>query len=990
MTPPHPIQRLYLAEDLVRRRRADEHRRYAASQRGARIDPNPHQIDAVIFALARLSDGGCILADEVGLGKTIEAGLVIAQLRAEGARRILVVTPKALLGQWRQELFSLFGIDAREVVRGEAQTFGGEGVFLATRDHVGSEAGAHALDACERFDLCVVDEAHEVFASIYKRFDRGGSIRDDSPFAKMAARLSQTLGSAATPVLLLTATPLQNSLLELWGLVHFVDPTGTLLGDLPTFRELFCPSDHRVLAEGQEHELQRRLETVLQRTLRRQAEEFMSAPFMKRRAQLFEYTMSLEERALYDDVTKYLLEANLYAFRGSQRTLLLIGFHRRMASSIEALSASLTRVVERLRGLLELRGDSDLADGAAMLGDLEDDDDTIDAATTGVGPADRPAIAAELARVESFVMRARALPSDSKARALLKAVKLVIEQGDADKSSGKLVIFTESLTTQEYLGRLLRESHLVSDGDVTFFRGTNDSPRARQALERWHAEVGCKLPAGSQPSPDVAVRLALVHEFRTRSRVLISTEAGAKGLNLQFCDTVVNYDLPWNPQRIEQRIGRCHRYAQQRDVTVINFLATDNAAQRLTYDILSQKLHLFGAVLGATDEVLDESGTSAPESLASAVGVDFEAQLRRIYERSRTLEEVEHEVRELRATIDSKLKEFEAAQRRTTEVIQRRFDSSVRRSFRQIQEDLPRELVEFDRQVEQVVVGYLEAAGIPHRVERQGDTAVITIGASPALPPSLRDGTRCLVGDPGQDPTRVPLHLGHPLVTAALAETRAAALARRFAIQIEARAEDTVALRGRHGRLRLVRIVTRGFELSERLLPVVLLDGDDAPLSPTLALRLLAEPMRDEAVDASTTPAVGPDLALDDAVDELLFHDTGAAGAQEQPRFERTLEQIERFVSDRVLLLERQRAQTIARLDQAMTARGAAIGAEQRDRAERNLKAAQTDLDRLDAEIARLRAGDDEKYQRWRRHTEERRYAKPEIEHLLDAEFEIV
>ena len=614
MTPPHPIQRLYLAEDLVRRRRADEHRRYAASQRGARIDPNPHQIDAVIFALARLSDGGCILADEVGLGKTIEAGLVIAQLRAEGARRILVVTPKALLGQWRQELFSLFGIDAREVVRGEAQTFDGEGVFLATRDHVGSEAGAQALDACERFDLCVVDEAHEVFASIYKRFDRGGSIRDDSPYAKMAARLSQTLGNAATPVLLLTATPLQNSLLELWGLVHFVDPTGTLLGDLPTFRELFCPSDHRVLAEGQEHELQRRLETVLQRTLRRQAEEFMRAPFMTRRAQLFEYTMSLEERALYDDVTKYLLEPSLHAFRGSQRTLLLIGFHRRMASVVAALSASLARVADRLRGLLELRTDAD-ADGAAMLDDLEDDDDTVDAATTAVGPADRPAIAAELARVESFVTRARALPSDSKARALLRAVKLVIEQGDADKSSGKLVIFTESLTTQEYLGRLLRESHLVSDGDVTFFRGTNDSPRARQALERWHVEVGSKLPAGSQPSPDVAVRLALVHEFRTRSRVLISTEAGAKGLNLQFCDTVVNYDLPWNPQRIEQRIGRCHRYAQQRDVTVINFLATDNAAQRLTYDILSQKLHLFGAVLGATDEVLDDSGTSAPAGL---------------------------------------------------------------------------------------------------------------------------------------------------------------------------------------------------------------------------------------------------------------------------------------------------------------------------------------------------------------------------------------
>ena len=134
----HPIQRRYLAEDLVRRRRADEQRRYVASQRSARIDPNPHQIDAVTFALARIPDGGCILADEVGLGKTIEAGLVIAQVLAEGATRILVVTPKALLGQWKQELFTLFRIDAIEVTRDDVD-FRGSGVFLATRDLVGSE-----------------------------------------------------------------------------------------------------------------------------------------------------------------------------------------------------------------------------------------------------------------------------------------------------------------------------------------------------------------------------------------------------------------------------------------------------------------------------------------------------------------------------------------------------------------------------------------------------------------------------------------------------------------------------------------------------------------------------------------------------------------------------------------------------------------------------------------------------------------------------------
>jgi hypothetical protein len=367
--PPHVIQRLYEAEDLVRRRRADEHRRHAAAQRAARIDPNPHQIDAVVFALARLSEGGCILADEVGLGKTIEAGLVIAQLRAEGARRILVVTPKALLGQWKQELFALFAIDAHEVTRGE-HAFSGDAVFLATRDLVGSETGVVLLQAAERFDLCVIDEAHEVFAGIYKRFDAHGALRDDAPYAQMAARLSGTLRAAGTPVLLLTATPIQNSLLELWGLVHYVDPTGTLLGDLPTFRGVFCPQDDRVLAEGQEHELQRRLETVLQRTLRREAQEFMREPFMPRQARLFEYPMSLEEHALYDDVTTYLLEPSLYAFRGNQRKLLLLGFHRRMASSLPAFSASLQKVADRLQRLRDRRPPTDAADSAAVLDDL--------------------------------------------------------------------------------------------------------------------------------------------------------------------------------------------------------------------------------------------------------------------------------------------------------------------------------------------------------------------------------------------------------------------------------------------------------------------------------------------------------------------------------------------------------------------------------------------------------------------------------------------
>src|SRR5271167_4312476 len=136
MTVPHPIQRRYLAEQLIRLRRADEQQRYAAAQRQGRIDPNPHQIDAVVFALKRIPEGGCILADEVGLGKTIEAGLVMAQLLAEGKRRILLIVPKSLLGQWQTELYSLFGIEAREG-RTDPEAFAGDGVFVVHREFAG-------------------------------------------------------------------------------------------------------------------------------------------------------------------------------------------------------------------------------------------------------------------------------------------------------------------------------------------------------------------------------------------------------------------------------------------------------------------------------------------------------------------------------------------------------------------------------------------------------------------------------------------------------------------------------------------------------------------------------------------------------------------------------------------------------------------------------------------------------------------------------------
>ena len=540
----------------------------------------------MIFALKRIPEGGCILADEVGLGKTIEAGLIIAQLRAEGvAPRVLLVVPKPLLGQWQDELYRLFGIQAAEEVV-EPGGFSGPGVFLVGRDAAGSERGAAVLRDTEPFDLCVIDEAHEVFANIYRRFDKHGNYRSDSPEARTADRVRGFLRQ--TPVLLLTATPIQNNLTELWGLVQYVEPTGTLLGNLRTFRDVFCDGDDRTLVQGQDSELRRRIETVVQRTLRRQAQEFLERPFVDRRAQIFEYSMTPQEKSLYDDVTAYLLEPQLLAFRGNQRRLLLIGFHRLMASSVPALANSLKKVAERLNGMLAGR-EICAKHGCRICRGSEDEDLRVEPEAEELDIPEPRVVEAELQRVRNFIARAETLPRDSKASKLLEAMRVINERPPERR---RVVIFTESLITQAYLENLLIQRGGYAAEEITLFRGINDFARATQALQRWQREIGEALPPYQRPSRAMAVRLALVHEFKTRSRIFISTEAGAKGLNLQFCDTIINYDLPWNPQRIEQRIGRCHRYSQEHDVTVINFLAADNEAQRLTFEILSRKLDL--------------------------------------------------------------------------------------------------------------------------------------------------------------------------------------------------------------------------------------------------------------------------------------------------------------------------------------------------------------------------------------------------------------
>jgi adenine-specific DNA-methyltransferase len=971
----HAFNQRILAEDLVRVRRPDDRERYAAAQRQARIDPNPHQIDAVIFALRRIREGGCILADEVGLGKTIEAGLVVAQSRAEGAQRVLLIVPKSLIGQWQSELLNLFGIEARE---NEASFFA-PGVYLVGREFAGSERGAVPLGASPPFDLAVIDEAHEIFAGLHKRYGRDGVYDETSDEALMAHRVRGFLRS--TPVLLLTATPMQNSLAELWGLVQYVEPTGTLLGDIATFRKVFCAEDDRTLVPGQEHELKRRLAMVQRRTLRRQAQEFLDRPFTQRHCRLYEYAMSDAERSLYDDVTEYLLEPSLYAFAGRQRRLLLIGFHRRMASSLSALAASLENVASRLRRLQGEVGSNDTA--INVFRDLEEEHEIEESSEEPSPPINRAALAAELARVEDFIARARSLPLDAKARSFQDAIKVILDLGRDGRGSGKAVVFTESITTQEYLRQLLLAIGLEED-EITLFRGVNDSERAQQAYARWQQEEGARLPSGTRPSREVGVRLALVHEFRTRSKVLICTEAGAKGLNLQFCETVINYDLPWNPQRIEQRIGRCHRYSQERDVTVVNFIATDNEAHRLTFEILSQKLDLFGLVLDASDHVLHEPRTDAPELMVSALSVEFESDLRSIYSRSRTIDEVTREIAALRDKISERREAFEREYERTSQIIESRFDESVRKVFKRLRQDLSDSLADFDRDLADLVDGYLKARGIAFRRSDEAGRVVFDIAHGAALPVEVGDGGRFATGD-GRGLTHAEsLNLLHPLVQAAVAAARTWSGGGQLTLQLlPGSPPELAALGGKAGVMRVVLVDYIGLEPVQRLVAGAVVGG--TPIDPSLAAQLLCL----RATDRQAFEVPVEAQWLDDAVDEAVFVDQRQVEEGEQTHFEQAIGQLERFVEDKILVCRRERASIAEKLRAARSRRDEIVGSSVRERVEAEILRLATIDESLERHIGALESREDEVYRKWRDKYHQLRYRAPKVTPLFQAAFEI-
>ena len=607
----------YYAYELTRRHDADGVDRLSQSLFDASVDLNPHQIDAALFALRNPIQQGVLLADEVGLGKTIEAALVLCQYWAERRRRLLVVCPASLRKQWAQELLEKFALRAtvldavslRKLRSGTAlstlESLAGKQVVIVSYQFASKlEAEMRAI----HWDLVVIDEAHKLRNAHRANNRTGQALRRAFDGRKK---------------LLLTATPLQNSLIELYGLSTLLDDH--LFGDEAAFRKQFMSSGAALSS------LRDRLQTFVKRTLRKQVLEYVR--YTERKALTQPFNPTDDEQGLYEAISIFLAKEESYALPRQQRHLTGLILRKLLASSSHAVVATLTTIRGRLEKLLEGQGDIDdgLLEKLIEDEDIEEDyleepgDEDEETAEREPAKFDPAAVRLEIAEIASFIDAAGRIETDTKAQALLTALDLGFSKMDELKAPRKAIIFTESRRTQDYLFRFLTANGYGNK--LVSFSGTNTGEDSTRIYQEWMvANKGSDRIAGS---PQVDRRTALIDHFRRMdgngADIMIATEAGAEGINLQFCALIINYDLPWNPQRIEQRIGRCHRYGQRYDVVVINFLNTRNQADQRVLELLTEKFNLFSGVFGASDEVLGRIES----------GIDFERRILQIYDTCR-------------------------------------------------------------------------------------------------------------------------------------------------------------------------------------------------------------------------------------------------------------------------------------------------------------------------------------------------------------------
>lgn len=657
----------YFAHDLTRQASREGLERLSMALFDANVDLNPHQIEAALFALRSPVSKGVILADEVGLGKTIEAALVLCQLWAERKRKLLVICPASIRKQWATELEEKFNLPSTIL---DSRTYN-----IATRTGVVSPFDCGKVVICSinfaakmkddiraiGWNLVVIDEAHKLRNAHQPSNKTGQAIR----FAVEVPRK-----------ILLTATPLQNSLMELYGMASVIDEY--MFGEPAAFRSLYTGADADL------KDLKTRLKGFCKRTLRKDVLEYVQ--YTKRQAITRPFKPTDDEHTFYEAISTFLQRAETFSIPKRQRVLLTLRLRKILASSSPAIAGTLEIIKQRLIELKSGIPEGDIVDKIIAGEDIEDDDFFEDTLYVEEPEADAPTIDvakldAEIQELDQYIRWARAIGVDTKSRSLLSALEIGFSKMQENGAARKALIFTESRRTQSYLRNFLETNGHA--GKVAIFNGSNNDEESRKLTDRWvAANKGTGRVTGSR---DVDARSAIISHFKNQSEILIATEAAAEGVNLQFCSLVVNYDLPWNPQRIEQRIGRCHRYGQKHDVVVINFVNERNAADQRTFELLEEKFQLFEGVFGASDEVLG--------SIES--GVDFEKRIYDIYQTCRTTEQIEAAFQELREQLDASIKARMAS---TRQMLLEFFDEEIHQRLRLQLEGAKQQLDRFGKQ----------------------------------------------------------------------------------------------------------------------------------------------------------------------------------------------------------------------------------------------------------------------------------------------------
>lgn len=574
----------------------------------ARLEPKLHQAFVAHRVVAQKLAPRMILADEVGLGKTIEAGLIIKELRArQSVERVLIVTPASLMRQWQSELSSKFN-EPFELVDGTAAKHfgrGGRNPFATLHSVICSlpfasqpKRSAQIVDA--GWDLVVFDEAHRV---------RRSGANPSTARVTQAYRLAEELQDEVHGLLLLTATPVQLHSFELYSLLELVEPglfpsfgafererlripvLNELMRGLQTWPTLSSEEQDRIvtthgsllsdlgvssaLALGDSSVRETTKDGLVERhplanaiVRNRKAELGMSG---QRSATVVTVRLTDQEWEIYQDVTEYLRTSytNASGLKNNAVGFLLVIYQKMLTSSSHALRVSFRRRIAKLRQAsrtLEVPPRRSLVDNVA-LDDPEEQSETLEALEAVQTVHERDDLEHEIAVLSSLATRLDEV-RDSKAMELVKLLQTLLS-----REKPKIVVFTQFIETQDFLAKTLDHNGI----SVSVFNGSLSADAKEASIRR----------------------------FRDHSDVLLSTEAGGEGRNLQFANVLVNFDLPWNPMKVEQRIGRLDRIGQTRPVQIFNLVCEGTLEERIL-EVLRDRIRLFEESIGALDPILGD------------------------------------------------------------------------------------------------------------------------------------------------------------------------------------------------------------------------------------------------------------------------------------------------------------------------------------------------------------------------------------------------